>query len=334
MKRVNLIFLGECIIIVCLLVLIGLLMKPEISSRAKEEAILLEEGSSEELVNSEIKEEVVTEETNTPIVEVLEESQENAITVSDNEINHQEIESASLLTTKEVIERNKKTQIVVFGDSIWNAGRGEDGISELVMKEKDVIIYNCSIGGTTAAVFGESTDWEDWTSNSFNGMMYLVNDILSEDQLIPNDAAAAVLKQIDFNEVDYIIVSYGLNDYFSDVPIFPKEYFDLTSYIGALRHGIHKIQKQYPDIKFILTSPTYCGWFEGERQFGLGDYVEAARSVSQEYGTYFLDMYHALGKNPQEKTEYLEDGVHLTVEGRELYARSVIDFLNQIEYNE
>ena len=87
-------------------------------------------------------------------------------------------------------------------------------------------------------------------------------------------------------------------------------------------------------MKFILTSPTYCGWFEGERQFELDDYVEAARGVAAEFDTYFLDMYHALGDNPTEKSKYLEDGVHLTQEGLTVYANCVIDFLNNLPAEE
>ena len=337
MNKMKLIFLGECIIIFCLLIVIGSLLVED-SGRAEEntEAYKVEDLASreegeeqeenrQETIKSKEEPESMVAKSEEKAIEADETKQEaHSRQVSDN---NGEVSKVRPLTTKEVIERREKTQIVVFGDSIWNAGRGEDGISEQIMEEKDVIIYNCSIGGTTAAVVNESTQWDSWTSHSFNGMMYLVNDIISEEQLIPKETAYSIMKQIDFNEVDYILVSYGLNDYFSNVPIYPKEYFDLTSYVGALRHGIHKIQEKYPHIEFILTSPTYCGWFEGERDFGLGDYVEAARGVSREYGTHFIDMYHALGKSPDQKTQYLEDGVHLTEEGRRLYARSVIDFL-------
>ena len=326
MNKMKLIFIGECIIIFCLLLVIGglLVKEPGLAAEgsvfSEETSVLEAEGEPETVLNRE--EGPVLSEKIVPKAGELQKLPEQKI--SSNESSREDI---SPVTSKEVIERREKTQLVVFGDSIWNAGRGEDGISEQVMAEKDVIIYNCSIGGTTAAVVNESTQWDSWTSRSFNGMMYLVNDVISEEQLIPEETIYPIFKQIDFDEVDYILVSYGLNDYFSNVPIHPKEYFDLTSFVGALRHGIHKIQEKYPHIQFILTSPTYCGWFEGERDFGLGDYVEAARGVSQEYGTHFIDMYHALGKSPEQKMQYLEDGVHLTEEGRYLYARSVIDFL-------
>lgn len=317
MKKINYVFIGECVIIICLLVVIGILLRPE---ESENHVYKVEATSSLDSANVNVdggeslsfpeKEEKVNKSELPVIVETKEATKDMDIKDAD------------------VIESKDKTQIVVFGDSIWNSDENGNGIAEYVMAEKDVIIYNCSIGGTTAAVYNESVQWDQWTSNSFNGMMYIANDIISEDELIPGEKACEVFKEIDFTQIDYIIVSYGLNDYFSDVPIHPQEYYDLTSFVGALRHGVRKLQKKYPQAEIVLTSPTYTEWFKGERQFGLGDYVEAARGVSAEYETHFLDMYHALGKNSDEKLQYLEDGVHLNSEGMALYARMVIDFLN------
>lgn len=322
MKKINFVFWGECIIIfVLLLVISGLIKEREDKNKMAGEIshVMAKEAELENKDSLMMRENVEN-----PKMEVTEEES----TINSLELHNDEVkENDKIETTEEAIDKMSKPQIVVFGDSIWNAGRGKDGISEFIMKEKDVYIYNCAIGGTTAAVYNESTQWDSWTSNSFNGMMYLANDIISEDQLIPNDVVNSVFKEIDFNQVDYIIISYGLNDYFSDISIYPKEYYDLTSYVGALRHGIHKIREKYPQIQFIVTSPTYCEWFKGERQFELAAYAEAARGVAEEMGVHFIDMYHAFGTNPQDKMEYLQDGVHLTTEGREIYSRSVIDFL-------
>lgn len=331
MKKFNFWFWGQCILIFALLLVIsGLLKEEKIGSNGSTEIsqVIAREEEGQKMdrpVEQEEKQDRAAEQEKKQ--NVREESGKDMEAELTADIYHEEKEAAEILTTKEVVDREEKTQIVVFGDSIWNDARGVDGISEFIMQEKNVHIYNCSIGGTTAAVYKESTQWDSWTSNSFNGMMYLVNDIISEDQLIPNETANGIFKEIDFNQVDYIIVAYGLNDYFSDIPIYPQEYYDLTSYVGALRHGIHKIREKYPHIEFIIASPTYCEWFKGERQFELGAYAEAARGVAEEMGVHFVDMYHAFGAEPEDKTEYLEDGVHLTKEGRELYSRSIVDFL-------
>ena len=323
MKKHNFVFVGECVIVIALLVLIGLLIKDDNRGVQKEKTVNSVVVSTDELEKvvednfveaSSVKESEdlskVAVETSVKSVSNREES------ISDNDVLHVD---------------EDKVKIVVFGDSIWNEGRGTDGISEQVMEQLDVEIYNCAIGGTTAAVDGDVPEREEWDSRSFGGMVYVARGIIDADELMPDDAACEVIKQVDFNEVDYVIVSYGLNDYFSDITVYPKEYYDKSSYVGALRYGIHRLQKSFPNLEIILTSPTYCEWFKGERQFELGRYVECARGVAQEMDVHFLDMYHALGKNPEEKMEYLSDGVHLTSEGRALYANSVIEYLKQLD---
>lgn len=320
MKKNNYFFLCECGVILALLLVIAFLIKDDEVQRVGKES----------LTPKGVMEEISQDSTITTVrsVQNVQSDQESNKTKENKSI---EDDSADgIISVQEKIALEDQIQIVVFGDSIWNAERGENGISEQVEEALDVKIYNCAIGGTAAAVKGESTEHDQWTSQSFNGMMYVARNRLSAEELIGNEAAYEEMKEVDFANVDYVIVSYGLNDYFSDIPIHPQEYYDMTSYVGALRHGIQKMREEYPQLKFILTSPTYCSWFEGERQFGLDDYVEAARGVAAEMDTYFLDMYHALGKNPQEKSKYLADGVHLTDEGLTMYANSVIDFLKNL----
>ena len=327
MKKTNVYFIGECIIIVLLLLIIGILIKDKsdttmgkgVDTQERNVVVVGEEEFSQSHLEEEMKVENTAEEL--PAEELVNQ-QEQASKVQEEQT-----------VVKEGYQRlEKPLEVVVFGDSIWNDGRGSDGISEQVMEQINAKIYNCAIGGTTAAVINdESTAWDNWTSKSFNGMMYIATGAVDAEDLIADDAAYEEIRKVDFSKIDYVIVSYGLNDYFSDVPIYPQEYYDVTSYVGALRHGITKLKEEYPDLKIILTSPTYCGWFQGERQFELGTYVENARSVAEEMDAYFLDMYHAFGKNPEEKVQYLEDGVHLTSEGRSLYANSVVAMLNELE---
>lgn len=323
MKKHNFVFVGECVIVIALLVLIGLLIKDDNRGVQKEKTV-----NSVVVSNDELEKVVEDNFVEVSSVKESEDLSKVAVETSVKSVSNRE-ESVSDNDVLQVDE--DKVKIVVFGDSIWNEGRGTDGISEQVMEQLDVEIYNCAIGGTTAAVDGDVPEREEWDSRSFSGMVYVARGIVDPDELMPDDAACEVIKQVDFNEVDYVIVSYGLNDYFSDITVYPKEYYDKSSYVGALRYGIHRLQKSFPNLEIILTSPTYCEWFKGERQFELGRYVECARGVAQEMDVHFLDMYHALGKNPEEKMEYLSDGVHLTSEGRALYANSVIEYLKQLD---
>lgn len=333
MKKHNFYFIGECAVILSLLLLIGVLIKDDRQTVQGKEMVTStaenEEGFGTEHVEVEIAEEDAEAKNRVVVGATVREKQKETKRISDE--TEERVGNSLSDNIQGTQNEEDKIKIAVFGDSIWAESDDEIGITENVEAVLNVKFYNCAIGGTSAAVDDEPTNLREWTSNSFNGMMYIATGRLNADQLIPNDAACEVIKTVNFEEMDYIIVSYGLNDYFLDVPVYPETYYDMTSYVGALRHGISKLQKYYPDAEIILTSPTYCEWFKGERQYELGVYVEAARSVAQEMGTHFLDMYHALGKTPDEKTEYLSDGVHLTEEGMALYARSVIDFFGKLQ---
>ena len=320
MKKINMYFIGECVIIALLLVIIGLLLK----------------GKGAEAGNLTVEEKVVDVESDLTIETAYSGVQKVADIVSEKttvEASGENVEksvSANDLTKISNVLVGKK--IVVFGDSIWNDARGEDGVSEQLMALTGSTVYNCAIGGTSAAVVGESTEFSyDWRSQSFNGMVYVANKLLPADVVLEGTEACEVIKQVDFSTVDYILVSYGLNDFFSGVSIYPKEYYELSNYVGALRNGILHLRENYPQAKIVLVTPTYTKLFEGEKEFEIGDYVEAMRSVSKEMNTELADMFHVLGEDPESRLEHLEDGVHLSAEGRKVYANGIAWYLTEIE---
>ena len=351
MKKTNILFILECIIIVLLLAILGVLLKDNAGNKTEEIVIQevaeresdLREGESEEIENnvlgivnvadvmvlSDNESEEIVISSEGEIAEL--ESTELENTVSSNSVSENDIETVSSNSTEVVEMFMSGKNIVVFGDSIWNDGRGVDGISEHVQEKTGATIYNCAVGGTTAALVGENTDMQNWTSSSFNGMIYVARDLVSAYQVIPDREATEIVRSVDFENMDYAIVAYGLNDFFSDVPVYPETYYDIKSYIGALRNGINKLKENFPHLQIIVVSPTYTKLFEGEKQFEIGDYVEAARSVAGEMNVYFLDMFHVLGNDEESRTQHLGDGVHMSAEGRKVYADAVVRFFENLE---
>lgn len=335
MKKINIYFVLECIIIVLLLAILGVLLK---DSRKEEPAeVVWEEYEDEsgevfeeeyvDIVEPEKHPEIAESENELIVPEVVL-SQENSIAENTSQENSVESVSDNEIAKDKFLSGQK---IVVFGDSIWDEGRGYDGISEQIQNATGAIVYNCAVGGSTAAqVFGEK-EIQNWSSSCFNGMVYVARDMVPADNVIKGRDACEVVKQVDFEEMDYVIISYGLNDYFSNVPVYPETYYDIASYIGALRNGIYKLQKHFPHLKIMVVSPTYTALFEGEQQYEIGEYVEAARSVADEMKVHFLDMFHILGKDEESRTKHLVDGVHLSTAGRKVYADAVIWKLRILE---
>ena len=330
MKNINWYFLGETVVILLLLFIIGGLLN--------EEQVIAKEKKTKVQDIEIVIEKDFTENKEDDFVQYIEE-EESEIQVTEQQTESEEMTCSVPEETKEqelqVVQtiEDSSLDIVVFGDSIWNEGRGTDGISENLMNLTGAFVYNCAVGGTSAAVEEDlSTNVRyDWKSPSLNGLVYVANGELEAECILAEKEAYSVINEVDFEKIDYFIIAYGLNDFFSEIDIYPEDMYDMTTYVGALRHGIVKLKENYPSAKIILASPTYSEAFAGEKEENLEEYAKAAKNVAEEYGTYFLDMYYGLGINAETKEQYLSDGVHLTPAGRELYANVVANLIQSLE---
>lgn len=246
-------------------------------------------------------------------------------------------------TIETIPEEKNEVDIVVFGDSIWDDYRGNNGISEQIASLTGYNIYNCAIGGTSATITDSSTDvTEEWNSRSLNSMIYILDGTVSADSQLEGHPAKDVIKSIDFSQVDYFILSYGLNDYFMHAEPTTDDYYNMDTYEGALRHSIMKLQELYPNIDILVISPTYCKTTTRDNQpsdsdncdYGKGTlhaYVNAAAEVANEMGVHYLNAYDDFDMNASNADINLRDGVHFTEQGMTVYAQHVIDFLQELE---
>jgi lysophospholipase L1-like esterase len=221
----------------------------------------------------------------------------------------------SYLHRREIVQNREQVQIAVFGDSIWDLVRDETGIAEKTEKYlmDSAHIYNCSIMGSTA------TELSDATTNFF--------------------------AEIEPKQLDYVIFAYGLNDYFSAVPISSENPFDTSTYQGALRYGIQSMRDANPEIEIMIIAPTYCQVYSYgkvvsdsyDQDYGGGTgeaYALAAKEVAEEMGVTFVDMFHELKINRRNGLRYLVDATHLTEKGREEYAKILGDTIISLYKND
>lgn len=240
-------------------------------------------------------------------------------------------------TEEEQAEEEDKLNIVVFGDSIWDMDRGDTGIAAQLAGYMNANVYNCAIGGTRATLKDGESDmnYDTWDSTSLTGMCYVMRGMV-DTNFLEGYPAGGVIRNIDPATVDYYIIAYGLNDYFSGAPIAVSgsDTFDPHGYTGALNNALELLKGASPNAQFLLISPTYCQFYEdgymvtdsNMRDYGQGtlsDYANACRNVAEMKGTLYIDAYTTMGINIYTAEEYLEDGVHLTEAGRTLYARAV-----------
>lgn len=280
-------------------------------------------------------------------VESIEETGEEQIVVSEPEktlINTSDstLPANSVSENSGEDEREYDMQIVFMGDSILDNNREEAGVASLISDGCNAKVYNMAIGGTYAALMpNEQYNFEEWNSQ---GLLGVVNAILGNINpgVFAGTRAGEILEECDFDKTDYFVIEYGVNDFLSG-KIPQSRYLengdmlavdDVHTYSGALDTAIHLLRERFPDAKILLIAPHYC------QIFNAGTYVGDAYSVDYGYGTlvdffrsagYVADQYkkdNVIFYNAMEQSgidaytadQYLEDGVHLTEEGRRAYA--------------
>lgn len=226
--------------------------------------------------------------------------------------------------------------IVCFGDSIFGMYRDDTSAPANIAEYTGATVYNVGFGGcrmSTHPTVGYSafSMWaladaivsQDWTAQDAeapSGQDYFANQV-------------ALLKSIDFNEVDSIVIHYGTNDFTGSVVIDNTE--DLKSHTtlcGALRYSIEKIISAYPKLQFYISLPCFRVWINEDgiitdsNNYANGngntipEYIEALRAVAAEYNFSAIDNYHEMGVNKFNAFAFLidGDGTHHNAHGRKV----------------
>lgn len=243
-------------------------------------------------------------------------------------------------------EREYDMQIVFMGDSILDNEREDHGVASLISDACNAKVYNMSMGGTTAALLtNEQYDFAKWDSRSLLGVVNAIRGNISAD-IFDGYTAGEVLKECDFSKTDYFVIEYGINDFLCR-QIAQSKYLedgetlnvdDVHTYSGALQTAVALLREGFPDAKILLIAPHYCQIFDADKyigdsyslDYGCGTMVEFSRCMGYVYeqnkdnNVLFYNAMEDSGIDAYNADKYLEDGIHLTAEGRIQYADYVI----------
>ena len=275
--------------------------------------------------------------------------------VEEIELDWGEVEvDETVLTTdghKEVKEDEKMMdeedhlQLVFLGDSIFDMARDGTGVPYLTAEALDASCYNLAIGGTCAALHkDESADYEKWDSSSVLGVAKAVAGLVSPDAFSKYHARD-VFDSCDFSKTDYFIVECGTNDFLSQYPIDLNQggTYQWYTYYGAVQSIVGDLLTAYPDAKVIFCTPHYEQFYFKEKgiagdvnilNLGRGpliNYIAAGHNAAQMAGAYAINCYDELPINGYTADDYLLDGIHLTEEGRRVYAEMLVKTINHLE---
>ena len=241
-------------------------------------------------------------------------------------------------------------EIVCLGDSNFGNFQDETGIVALLEKKMGQPVLNGAFGGSTMTdVSGRKTEYSGSLSmyqlaasicNKNFGVQKSAIDVLNRTNYLGYfQSTMEKLTVVDFDQVKILIIEHGVNDYLGGVPIKNgRKADDINTFSGAMRESIRMLKKEYPDMRIIFVIPPYCAPAsdaEGYRRcdmydFGGGyleDYVNAEIEVAQEMDVEVIDLYHEMGIDENNFTEYLFDGLHYNEETREIVADIIADYL-------
>ncbi len=245
---------------------------------------------------------------------------------------------------------NTEYSLVCLGDSNIGNYQGENGIPWLLSERLNKKVLNGAFGGTTMAnVDGVKTEYHEVLSmynlalsicnRNFGAQKSQMDVIRQADHLHYFENTLANLSQVDFSTVDTLIIEHGVNDYLNGTPIQNgRDPYDTNTFCGALRTIVTMLREEYPNLRIVLSTPTFCapvatGYVSrycDEYDYGGGileDYVNAELEVAEELGVEIIDTYHLIEINRENAMYYLEDGLHLSDMGKEQVANLWADYL-------
>lgn len=244
------------------------------------------------------------------------------------------------------------TTVVCLGNSPFSDDRAsKDNVCSLLAEQTGATVYNCSIPDSYLSSYNY-TFLSDYPMDAFS--FYWLTTIFAADNQkiieqaynamdeVPSDLKEAVdlLKSIDFNAVDAIVLMYDAADYFNGRPMYSDENeTDIQCFTGAMTAGIELIKAKFPWIRVIVMSPSYA--------FGVaedGSYVSSdIKTYGQHYlSTYFNKQFQAAYSlevtfvdnlygsfHEDNARDYLKDNVHLNQKGRERIASRIKEALER-----
>lgn len=229
-------------------------------------------------------------------------------------------------------------EVVLMGDSVvGNQFHNGDAVDVVLSEKTGLEVCNLAFGGSSVVPYNEEL-WESLGSEAF-GFEALVNAIVSRDFSAQDSAIErnstleyfperlTNLEQMDFSQVDILVICFGTNDYANQVsPDIFKE---------VLGDSVGKLQAAFPALTIYISSPVYNYLTrDGEQifcdsgewgEYLLEEYVLCQERVAKQYGVGFIDNYHDSVINAETVYEYTiyGDGMHLEEEGRDVLTDAI-----------
>ncbi len=251
--------------------------------------------------------------------------------------------------------------VVIFGNDTFGDTEYGVGVCKLLQENSTATIYDCTFPGSTMMTRRlnrpEETDypmdyyslywlWESVQNKTLDMQLNVIPELEGIDKDLYKEHIE-LLKSIDFNTVDFILICYDGHDYLAgQTSVYQKDAFMPICMNGVI-YGIHqKVYAHYPEVQVAFVAPSFCYAEDenGQRVPGnlyeikgemLTDSILFMKEKTREYGISYVDNYFGVAINEETADKYLtEDNVVPNLEGKKLIAAHILNkVMPKIEAN-
>ena len=230
------------------------------------------------------------------------------------------------LANTDLVKTFPGKKIACFGDSITEFGDYPERFAE----KTGAITYKCGFAGCRMSTYGSSNTYSTMC------MSYLSDYIAGDDftDLIAgaqdvyertgddNRAQAQLVSEINYSDVDYMIIFFGTNDYGGNIPIGQDSDESHDTFKGSINLVVKNLLTAYPAMRLIFVTPYWRATFPGTSDFcdsdtytntqnlTLPDYVDALVERAEALHIPVLNLYDSMCIGKYNYTEWLADGLH------------------------
>ena len=240
------------------------------------------------------------------------------------------------------------TTILCLGNNPFSDDRGDSGLAGKIAAKTDSVIYDCSFPDSSAACkypvynpeyvrdhFNFYYVVECFRNNEFTAIGSIAGDM--DDPRYTE--SVEVMRTVDMDKVDVIIVMYDSTDYNIGTPSDnPDNPYDVTAFTGGLKVTLENIQRTWPYIRIFVMSPTYAQYMDEDGSLHNGTITDLGNGTLNHYlvkefdavtgcGVSIIDNYFGT-INEDNYQDYMADHMHYNDAGREALADRIADIIN------
>lgn len=246
--------------------------------------------------------------------------------------------------------------VVILGNDTLVYQDGSSSIGDLLEEKIDGNVYNCGFKGSYLAA--ETKTMEAVADNPIDafGFFWLSNAIMTQDWSMQETAlnhlpaeydkqeyqdTLSLLKSLDFNTIDLLLIYYDGHDYLAKHPMAnPNDMYDVMTMEGSFTGSFERYPINLPHMQCIFVAPTFCYVIDenGNKEgcdianLGHGNLPTCLTTLVIQTNTYevsYLDNFYGIKINAETADQFLlDDGITPNKEGREMIAERIANCIN------